>query len=149
MATEKDEKKQQARLSVSDDATLVERVPSTYGTDKHGQEVETSRHLPEIYRAGLKPSRFSHDPHADTSDNELQYNTMAWWKVSALMLAETVSCARLVRIVTISLTGSGRLGILSIPSVFAAVGMAAGIILVAGLGGLATYTGYNMCAVPL
>ncbi|KIP08747.1 hypothetical protein PHLGIDRAFT_507405 [Phlebiopsis gigantea 11061_1 CR5-6] len=50
---------------------------------------------------------------------------MVWWKAAALMLAETVS-----------------LGILSIPSVFASLGMVAGCILVIGLGALATMTGY-------
>ncbi|EKM55232.1 uncharacterized protein PHACADRAFT_255698 [Phanerochaete carnosa HHB-10118-sp] len=50
---------------------------------------------------------------------------MVWWKAAALMLAETVS-----------------LGILSIPSAFASLGMVAGVILVLFLGTLATATGY-------
>ncbi|EIN09912.1 hypothetical protein PUNSTDRAFT_86425 [Punctularia strigosozonata HHB-11173 SS5] len=56
---------------------------------------------------------------------DIQYRTMHWWKAAALMLAETVS-----------------LGILSVPSVFATLGMAAGIVLVIGLGAFATATGY-------
>jgi hypothetical protein len=48
---------------------------------------------------------------------------MHWWQAAALMIAETVS-----------------LGILSIPSVMAAVGIVGGIILVLGLGLIATYT---------
>ncbi|PSR77566.1 hypothetical protein PHLCEN_2v7756 [Hermanssonia centrifuga] len=55
----------------------------------------------------------------------VQYRTLVWWKAAALMLAETVS-----------------LGILSIPSVFASLGMVAGCILVISLGAIATATGY-------
>ncbi|THH14738.1 hypothetical protein EUX98_g9571 [Antrodiella citrinella] len=56
---------------------------------------------------------------------DIQYRTMVWWKAAALMLAETVS-----------------LGILSLPSVFASIGMVAGCFLVVGLGFIATITGY-------
>ncbi|KAI0672789.1 transmembrane amino acid transporter protein-domain-containing protein [Trametes maxima] len=65
------------------------------------------------------------DVYGDEDTAEIKYRTMVWWKAAALMLAETVS-----------------LGILSIPSVFASIGMAAGIILVVGLGAIATATGY-------
>ncbi|KZT09556.1 uncharacterized protein LAESUDRAFT_646364 [Laetiporus sulphureus 93-53] len=59
----------------------------------------------------------------------VKYATMVWWKAAALMLAETVS-----------------LGILSVPSVFATLGMAAGVILVLGLGSIATASGYMIGA---
>ncbi|KAH8106923.1 transmembrane amino acid transporter protein-domain-containing protein [Cristinia sonorae] len=65
------------------------------------------------------------DVYGNEESADIQYRTMVWWKAAALMLAETVS-----------------LGILSLPSVFAAVGMVAGCILVIGLGALATATGY-------
>ncbi|KAI0780491.1 transmembrane amino acid transporter protein-domain-containing protein [Trametes elegans] len=65
------------------------------------------------------------DVYGDEDEAEIKYRTMVWWKAAALMLAETVS-----------------LGILSLPSVFARIGMAAGIILVIGLGVIATATGY-------
>ncbi|KAI0806633.1 transmembrane amino acid transporter protein-domain-containing protein [Fomes fomentarius] len=55
----------------------------------------------------------------------VKYRKMVWWKAAALMLAETIT-----------------LGILSIPSVFASVGMVAGCFLVIGLGAIATATGY-------
>ncbi|RDX46943.1 hypothetical protein OH76DRAFT_1355313 [Lentinus brumalis] len=61
----------------------------------------------------------------DDESSDIKYRTMVWWKAAALMLAETVS-----------------LGILSIPSVFASVGMVAGCILVIALGAVATATGY-------
>ncbi|KAJ3529544.1 hypothetical protein NM688_g7839 [Phlebia brevispora] len=65
------------------------------------------------------------DVYGDEKSADIKYRTLVWWKAAALMLAETVS-----------------LGILSLPSVFASLGMAAGIILVIGLGGIATATGY-------
>ncbi|KAH9931718.1 uncharacterized protein BXZ73DRAFT_90135 [Epithele typhae] len=61
----------------------------------------------------------------DYENAAIKYRTMVWWKVAALMLAATVS-----------------LGLLSIPSVFATVGMVAGCFLVVGLGAIATATGY-------
>lgn len=59
------------------------------------------------------------------SDDDIDYNTLEWWQAGFIMIAETVS-----------------LGILSLPSVLATVGMVPGIILIAGLGVLATYSGY-------
>ncbi|KAF7799617.1 hypothetical protein EIP86_010855 [Pleurotus ostreatoroseus] len=65
------------------------------------------------------------DVYGDEEEADIKYRTLVWWKAAALMLAETVS-----------------LGILSLPSVFASLGMVAGIILVIGLGLIATATGY-------
>ncbi|EMD38128.1 hypothetical protein CERSUDRAFT_113275 [Gelatoporia subvermispora B] len=65
------------------------------------------------------------DVYGDDESADIKYRTMVWWKAAALMLAETVS-----------------LGILSIPSVFASLGMVAGCILVIGLGLVATASGY-------
>ncbi|KAF1987617.1 amino acid transporter [Aulographum hederae CBS 113979] len=67
------------------------------------------------------------DPFGDEEGNEVKYRTMEWWQASMIMIAETIS-----------------LGILSLPSVLAGVGMVPGIILIAGLGFLATYTGYTI-----
>ncbi|KAF2723424.1 hypothetical protein K431DRAFT_325500 [Polychaeton citri CBS 116435] len=50
---------------------------------------------------------------------------MTWWQACAIMIAETTN-----------------LGILSLPSVLATIGMVGGLILIVGLGILATYTGY-------
>ncbi|KAI0797504.1 transmembrane amino acid transporter protein-domain-containing protein [Abortiporus biennis] len=69
------------------------------------------------------PSEF--DVYGNEEHADVKYRTMVWWKAAALMLAETVS-----------------LGILSIPSVFASVGMVAGCFLVIGLGIIATASGY-------
>ncbi|KAF2200952.1 hypothetical protein GQ43DRAFT_337433, partial [Delitschia confertaspora ATCC 74209] len=65
------------------------------------------------------------DPFGDEEDNEVKYRTMRWWQASFIMIAETIS-----------------LGILSLPSVLARVGIVPGIILIIGMGILATYTGY-------
>lgn len=50
---------------------------------------------------------------------------MEWYHAAVILIAETVS-----------------LGILSLPSVLASIGMVPGVILILGLGALATYTGY-------
>ncbi|KAL8698203.1 MAG: hypothetical protein Q9201_006701 [Fulgogasparrea decipioides] len=71
------------------------------------------------------PSKASGDPFGDESNSAVKYKTMAWWQAGMIMIAETIS-----------------LGILSLPSVLAEIGMVAGIILIVGLGALATYTGY-------
>ncbi|KAH9900929.1 transmembrane amino acid transporter protein-domain-containing protein [Cubamyces lactineus] len=73
----------------------------------------------------VQPHGNEFDVYGDEDSAEIKYRTMVWWKAAALMLAETVS-----------------LGILSIPSAFASVGMVAGILLVIGLGTIATATGY-------
>jgi len=64
---------------------------------------------------------------AAEDEGEINYHVLHWWQVALLMIAETIS-----------------LGILSLPSVFATVGMPGGILLILGLGLLATYTGYNI-----
>ncbi|KAI9880981.1 MAG: hypothetical protein M1830_009475 [Pleopsidium flavum] len=65
------------------------------------------------------------DPFGDEENADVKYKTMAWWQAGMIMIAETVS-----------------LGILSLPSVLAAVGLVPGVILILGLGALATYTGF-------
>ncbi|KAF2084045.1 amino acid transporter [Saccharata proteae CBS 121410] len=67
------------------------------------------------------------DPFGDEDGAEVKYRTMAWWHAALIMIAETIS-----------------LGILSLPSVLAAIGIVPGVILIAGLGILATYTGYTI-----
>ncbi|KAF2169582.1 hypothetical protein M409DRAFT_64669 [Zasmidium cellare ATCC 36951] len=65
------------------------------------------------------------DPFGDESNAQVKYRTLTWWQTSLLMIAETVS-----------------LGILSLPSVMAAIGMVPGVILLVTLGAAASYTGY-------
>lgn len=61
----------------------------------------------------------------DETDKQVKYRTMKWWHAALVMIAETIS-----------------LGILSLPSTLAAVGLVPGIILIVGLGAVSTYTGY-------
>jgi hypothetical protein len=75
---------------------------------------------------GRRKSRnLKEDPFGDETDNEVKYRTMHWWQAAITMIAETIS-----------------LGILSLPSVLATVGMVGGLITLLGLGIVATYTGY-------
>ncbi|CAG8048927.1 unnamed protein product [Penicillium nalgiovense] len=65
------------------------------------------------------------DPFGDEEFAEIKYRTLQWWQCGMIMIAETIS-----------------LGILSLPSAVAVLGLAPAIILIVGLGILATYTGY-------
>ncbi|KAL1997825.1 hypothetical protein VTN02DRAFT_670 [Thermoascus thermophilus] len=65
------------------------------------------------------------DPFGNEESAEVKYRTMSWWQAGMIMVAETVS-----------------LGILSLPSAVAALGLVPAVILLIGLGLMATYTGY-------
>ncbi|KAI7157232.1 amino acid transporter [Hortaea werneckii] len=79
----------------------------------------------ETQRRGSKYDKG--DPFGDEEGAEVKYRTLEWWQAALIMIAETIS-----------------LGILSLPSVLATIGLVAGIILIIGLGLLATYTGYTI-----
>lgn len=75
-----------------------------------------------------KASAAYDDPFAgdeEVGQGTVQYRTLEWWQAAMIMIAETIS-----------------LGILSLPSVLSTVGLVPGIILIVGMGLLATYTGY-------
>ncbi|KIX95838.1 uncharacterized protein Z520_08546 [Fonsecaea multimorphosa CBS 102226] len=61
----------------------------------------------------------------DDEEGGVKYRTLEWWQCGMIMIAETIS-----------------LGILSLPSVLATIGMVPGAILIVGLGVIATYSGY-------
>ncbi|KAK4948101.1 hypothetical protein LTR10_013155 [Elasticomyces elasticus] len=65
------------------------------------------------------------DPFGEEEEGDVKYRTLEWWQCSMIMIAETIS-----------------LGILSLPSVLATVGMVPGAIMIVGLGAIATYSGY-------
>ncbi|KAF8475034.1 transmembrane amino acid transporter protein-domain-containing protein [Kalaharituber pfeilii] len=69
--------------------------------------------------------KYQDDPFGNEEGNKIQYKTLTWWQTAFIMIAETIS-----------------LGILSLPSVLATVGLVAGVILIIGMGIIATYTGY-------
>ncbi|KAJ5595402.1 uncharacterized protein N7459_001610 [Penicillium hispanicum] len=65
------------------------------------------------------------DAFGDEANAEVKYKTMEWWQAGMFMIAESVS-----------------LGVLSLPATLAELGLAPAIVLIIGLGLLATYTGY-------
>ncbi|KAJ5091054.1 hypothetical protein NUU61_005924 [Penicillium alfredii] len=90
------------------------------GTDKH----DDFGHDNEKYQHYDNAPEYE-DPFGDEQFAEVKYRTLHWWQCGMIMIAETIS-----------------LGILSLPSAVATLGMAPAVILIVGLGGLATYTGY-------
>ncbi|KAL5049180.1 hypothetical protein BDW71DRAFT_176299 [Aspergillus fruticulosus] len=67
------------------------------------------------------------DVYGDEQDAEIKYKVLSWWQAGFLMVAETVS-----------------IGILSLPSVVAALGLVPAVILLVAIGLMSTYTGYTM-----
>ncbi|KAL3481377.1 transmembrane amino acid transporter protein-domain-containing protein [Aspergillus californicus] len=67
------------------------------------------------------------DTFGDEQDAEIKYKVLSWWQAGFLMVAETVS-----------------IGILSLPSVVAVLGLVPAIILLLGFGVMSTYTGYTI-----
>ncbi|KAF2664400.1 hypothetical protein BT63DRAFT_379199 [Microthyrium microscopicum] len=113
-----DEEKVNLR-SGPDSATRDSVAP---GKDKEFEKEEQGE-LPWYKQRKLSSAK--NDPFGDEEDADVKYKSMEWWQAAMIMIAETVS-----------------LGILSLPSVLETIGMAPGVILIAGLGILATYTGY-------
>jgi hypothetical protein len=109
------------------DSTDGHKPSHDSAVNRNGSQVNNGEKQP-VYDAetGQYKKRDLHgDPFGDEADAEVKYRTMAWWQAAVTMIAETIS-----------------LGILSLPSVLAAIGLVGGLILVIGLGIIATYTGY-------
>lgn len=101
--------------------------PPAYENDKIG--TGENKHNPVFDEENnLKPE---HGEVSDAFGNEeyaeIKYKTLTWWQCGLLMICESVS-----------------LGVLSLPSAVSTLGMVPGVILIVGLGLLATYTGYNI-----
>lgn len=64
-------------------------------------------------------------PFGNESNAEVKYRTLEWWQAGMIMIAESIS-----------------IGILSLPSVLATIGIVGGVTLIVGLGIVALYTGY-------
>ncbi|CAK46520.1 hypothetical protein AnigIFM60653_008987 [Aspergillus niger] len=95
-----------------------------------GQFFQDGREEPYLHDAEEKQdekkgSPIYNDTFGDEEYAEVKYKVLSWWQCGFLMVAETVS-----------------LGILSLPAVVATLGLAPAIVLIVGLGLLATYTGY-------
>ncbi|OJJ06613.1 hypothetical protein ASPVEDRAFT_330270 [Aspergillus versicolor CBS 583.65] len=65
------------------------------------------------------------DVFGDEENAEIKYKVLSWWQAGFLMVAETVS-----------------IGILSLPSVVATLGLVPAVIILAAIGIMSTYTGY-------
>ncbi|EGE06609.1 N amino acid transport system protein [Trichophyton mentagrophytes] len=68
---------------------------------------------------------YQNDPFGDEEFSDVKYKVMSWWQCGMIMIAETIS-----------------LGILSLPSAVAALGIVPAVVIIISLGLLATYTGY-------
>ncbi|KAJ5157275.1 uncharacterized protein N7482_008375 [Penicillium canariense] len=103
----------------------VTPVPPAYANDK---VVEEQKYSPsyEEENGGLKHGEVA-DAFGNEEYAEIKYKTLKWWQCGLLMICESVS-----------------LGVLSLPSAVATLGLVPGVILIVGLGLLATYTGYNI-----
>ncbi|KAJ6092438.1 hypothetical protein N7467_004407 [Penicillium canescens] len=95
----------------------------------------TPHHDPTDSESGWKEKNMEQDQVApqyqDAFGNEegaeVKYKTMKWWQTGMFMIAESVS-----------------LGVLSLPKTLAELGLAPALVLIIGLGILATYTGYTI-----
>ncbi|KAJ5871718.1 uncharacterized protein N7529_004071 [Penicillium soppii] len=73
------------------------------------------------------PTEPNDDPFGNEESGEVKYRIMPWWQAGMLMVAENIS-----------------LGILSLPSAVATLGIVPAFILIMGLSGISWYTGYIM-----
>ncbi|PLB49835.1 amino acid transporter [Aspergillus steynii IBT 23096] len=95
-------------------------------THQYDFEAEANTHDAEKQQEKKEPLE-SQDAFGDEECAEVKYKVLSWWQCGFLMVAETVS-----------------LGILSLPAVVAALGLVPAVILIVGIGGIATYTGYSI-----
>ncbi|QKX53845.1 uncharacterized protein TRUGW13939_00925 [Talaromyces rugulosus] len=95
---------------------------SIQGISSDKQDAST---LEEAKRKGVNSAPEYEDPFGNEEFADVKYRTLYWWQCGMIMIAETIS-----------------LGILSLPSAVATLGLVPAVILIVGLGLLATYTGY-------
>ncbi|KAI9931136.1 hypothetical protein MW887_010793 [Aspergillus wentii] len=88
------------------------------------KDMEHRPYLHGVEKDG-EEKNFAVDAFGDETNAEIKYKVLTWWQCGLLMIAENVS-----------------LGVLSLPAAVAALGLAPAIILIIGLGVIATYTGY-------
>ncbi|KAH8689025.1 amino acid transporter [Talaromyces proteolyticus] len=92
---------------------------------EHGETDQRLNHDKKEDVRDRSPEGRAEEPFGDEVNAEVRYRTMAWWQCGMIMVAETIS-----------------LGILSLPSAVASLGLVPAIILILGLSAIATYTGY-------
>ncbi|KAJ5779351.1 hypothetical protein N7457_007071 [Penicillium paradoxum] len=87
---------------------------------------DVSDHYPDMEKKQF-PEEPAEDPFGNEDAGEVKYRIMPWWQAGTLMVAENIS-----------------LGILSLPSAVATLGIVPAFILIMGLSGISWYTGYVM-----
>ncbi|KAJ5819986.1 hypothetical protein N7474_005577 [Penicillium riverlandense] len=102
---------------------MAYRYPDTSQPSEVNRQ-NSSLDTEEKHRSGNEVSHHE-DPFGDEEFAQVRYRTLRWWQCGMIMIAETVS-----------------LGILSLPSAVATLGLVPAVIIIVGLGILATYTGY-------
>ncbi|KAJ5085062.1 hypothetical protein N7532_009833 [Penicillium argentinense] len=93
---------------------------------EHSQKGDQGPGAAEKQYAEQAPDQYD-NPFGNEDYAEVRYRTLYWWQCGMIMIAETIS-----------------LGILSLPSAVATLGLAPAVVLIVGLGILATYTGYTL-----
>ncbi|KAJ6103371.1 hypothetical protein N7486_005798 [Penicillium sp. IBT 16267x] len=105
-------------------ASEVPTVPGEMELGGHQKEVDYDQ-------IGLEKQEvtppYEQDAFGNEESAEVKYKVLRWWQCGLLMVAETVS-----------------LGVLSLPSAVATMGLVPSIIVLIGLGVITTYTGYIM-----
>ncbi|PWY75364.1 hypothetical protein BO70DRAFT_381090 [Aspergillus heteromorphus CBS 117.55] len=103
----------------------VHGSPPPYATDR----IDANEKKDDLsyVEQNLKPEPEETDAFGNEEFAEIKYKTLKWWQCGLLMICESVS-----------------LGVLSLPAAVATLGFIPAIILIVGLGLLATYTGYNI-----
>jgi hypothetical protein len=100
------------------------QVPAQLGDEeKHIVAVQISQ-ASSVSKEGELQGPLDEDE-ASVAVGDIQFKNLTWWQCGFIMIAETVS-----------------LGILSLPSVLAVVGLIPGFIMIVGLGIFASYSGY-------
>ncbi|KAJ6104693.1 hypothetical protein N7523_011013 [Penicillium sp. IBT 18751x] len=88
---------------------------------------------PDVYDDQIDAEKYDQkrlhedDPFGNEETGEVKYRVMKWWQAGMLMVAENIS-----------------LGILSLPSAVATLGIVPSLILILGLSAISWYTGYIM-----
>ncbi|KAL4900428.1 hypothetical protein BDW74DRAFT_182759 [Aspergillus multicolor] len=98
--------------------------PSTTDIENQPEKKHDENAMPiDEQKAESVPYR--QDAFGDESNAEVKYKVLKWWQCGLLMVAETIS-----------------LGILSIPAAIAGLGLVPAILILLGMGLVASYTGY-------
>ncbi|OOF92035.1 hypothetical protein ASPCADRAFT_175658 [Aspergillus carbonarius ITEM 5010] len=101
----------------------VHGSPPPYATDRIDEKKDDLGQVEQNIKPGFEES----DAFGNEEFAEIKYKTLKWWQCGLLMICESVS-----------------LGVLSLPAAVATLGFVPAVILIVGLGILATYTGYNI-----